>query len=610
MAALPAALQTWRPWLDWFDPEPAALLGDLLLRLNPLLGRNGARAQDGRLDADGIDDLRRRGPYERLLLSEWMLADSLPEEFERRAANNEHLFLAPKLVSRAADRVLVAVFDAGPAQWGASRLVHVALWILLARRAEATRARYLWGFAHLPGELHDAATPALLQKLLRGRTQQLASTSHWQDWHAYFASSGHGDTERWLIASEHWAESTFSHAAAVRRGFDEQLRVDAGTRTARRKTQLPLPPASQAAWILRGEFQTDGSTTGYRTANGKISLRQPPLWDCGGERVAVPLLGQSRVAIFKVQEESQTKRAAPRYMQWSTHTEVLSAVLSGKQFGALIADPYHLHFWSMPGFRAVPRPGPEQFAIMPGLPRWLSSAWLNSGRDLQRFLALDNRGNLCEWLGQGAGKHWRGSGTTQGLVDSDVLAVSQPDALHVLYVRYQSGHLLLNMIARNGRATTIAQQALAERPASVMLCGEIKSGSWRGAICVERGSGQRGGDRSVVCKLFHGRPQDGLREAEIILAPHSRLLGLARDTHESNQFLLLALSPNRRVLLGVGTRGSETLYRSSVELSTGSVSANGERVALVDLDGKLLVLTEGGRRLIMGVRGEPDSNDA
>ena len=133
---LPAALQAWHPWLSWFTPELAAAMGDVLRRMHPLLGRFQGRRQGGVAEPDGVEDLRRRGSYERLLSSEWLLATELPDEFLRRAAGGEHLFLVPRPRAMQADKLIVAIFDAGPWQLGAPRLAHIALWILLARRAE------------------------------------------------------------------------------------------------------------------------------------------------------------------------------------------------------------------------------------------------------------------------------------------------------------------------------------------------------------------------------------------------------------------------------------------------------------------------------------------
>ena len=136
---LPDALRPWSTWLAPLDATLALALGALLVSLEPLLGTPRGALVDGEREPDGLGDLSRRGPYHRLLATEWALADEVPDEFLRRAASHEHLFLAPRMVSRRHGASLVAVFDAGPAQWGGPRLAHLALWILLARRADGFR---------------------------------------------------------------------------------------------------------------------------------------------------------------------------------------------------------------------------------------------------------------------------------------------------------------------------------------------------------------------------------------------------------------------------------------------------------------------------------------
>ncbi len=159
---LPASLQAWQDWLNWFQPEQAQSIGATLLRLNSLLGDNWGRLQSGSQEPNGIDDLRQRGPYHRLLLSEWSLADELPDEFLRRAANGEHLFLSPRLETKKSDERIIALFDSGPDQIGSARLVHIALWILMARRARQLGIDFSWGVLHSPGILHAADTPRFL----------------------------------------------------------------------------------------------------------------------------------------------------------------------------------------------------------------------------------------------------------------------------------------------------------------------------------------------------------------------------------------------------------------------------------------------------------------
>ncbi|MGH8079333.1 MAG: hypothetical protein ACREP7_02080, partial [Lysobacter sp.] len=213
---LPATLKPWRAWLDWFDPELAAIVGDLLLRLHPMLGAFRMRAQSGQVEPEGIDDLRRRGNYDRLLLSEWALADAAPEEFERRAAGGEHLFLNPKLVAREVDALTVAVFDTGPSQLGAARLAHVAMWILLAQRAQAAKARFLWGIADRPGELHAADSPTMLKRLLSARTLTPGG-----------ASSGQAEDDPQTLPHKRFEREWLEHLDALEPGCDERWSIGA-----------------------------------------------------------------------------------------------------------------------------------------------------------------------------------------------------------------------------------------------------------------------------------------------------------------------------------------------------------------------------------------------
>ncbi|MCK6525857.1 hypothetical protein L6R49_31020 [Myxococcota bacterium] len=130
------SLAPWSRELDGLAPKAVALLGAVLPRVQRLLdAADGANAaQHG--EPDGLDGLARRGPFERLLLSEWALADAVPDEFLRRAAMNELLFTKQATRSQAPPpRRRVLIFDAGPGSLGAPRLVQLALALAAARRA-------------------------------------------------------------------------------------------------------------------------------------------------------------------------------------------------------------------------------------------------------------------------------------------------------------------------------------------------------------------------------------------------------------------------------------------------------------------------------------------
>jgi hypothetical protein len=134
----------WAPWLAELVPELRLAFLEALTALERLVGPLPPLPDPGAVEPTGLDGLRRRGPYERLLLSEWVLADELPDEFLRRAAGGEHLFheLARSVPQRGR-RCLVLV-DTGPAQLGGPRLAQLALLVVFARRAAAARAEFAW----------------------------------------------------------------------------------------------------------------------------------------------------------------------------------------------------------------------------------------------------------------------------------------------------------------------------------------------------------------------------------------------------------------------------------------------------------------------------------
>jgi hypothetical protein len=91
-ARLPDALAAWGLWLSWMQADLVDELGHMLQRLDSFVGPFQTRRDTGQQEPEGLGDLARRGSYDRLLSTEWLMASDFPDEFLRRAANAEHLF--------------------------------------------------------------------------------------------------------------------------------------------------------------------------------------------------------------------------------------------------------------------------------------------------------------------------------------------------------------------------------------------------------------------------------------------------------------------------------------------------------------------------------------
>lgn len=196
---LPRVLAPWAEQLDAIRPETSTLLAPWMPRLAAFVGPLRSRIQRDQGPLDGYEGIEGRGPYDRLLLSEWLLATELPDEFTRRATMGEHLFLAPARREPAGAKRSVILFDAGPTQLGQPRLVHMALLVLFARRAAEADLILEWGsLDHI--QLREAELPSDLKRLAHSRT--LKGPGPTDDWQARLE----GIDDGWLVGGPERAE--------------------------------------------------------------------------------------------------------------------------------------------------------------------------------------------------------------------------------------------------------------------------------------------------------------------------------------------------------------------------------------------------------------------
>lgn len=199
MSALPPPLAPWAPVLQAFLPEVALAIGAQVVRLAAALGpvRDSGAELGG--EHTGYAGLSRRGPPERLLLTEWAMALEYPEEFLRRAAMNEQSYLEREHQRPRQTKRCMALFDAGPTQLGSPRIAQIAVLVVLARRAEAAGVELDWAVLQ---DRRDGAFRGFhqddVQQLLRARSTQEVSTEDVEHWSRRLDfDSG----EVWLIGS-------------------------------------------------------------------------------------------------------------------------------------------------------------------------------------------------------------------------------------------------------------------------------------------------------------------------------------------------------------------------------------------------------------------------
>jgi hypothetical protein len=144
MSTLPASLAHWAELLERLSPDLQASLSGMLVLLERLIGPMPAPARPGSGDPRGYGGVARAGPPERLLLSEWLFAEELPDEFLRRAAQNEQQHLLLERETPAEARACRVFLDTGPLQAGSPRVAQLAVLLCLQKRAIQAKASFGW----------------------------------------------------------------------------------------------------------------------------------------------------------------------------------------------------------------------------------------------------------------------------------------------------------------------------------------------------------------------------------------------------------------------------------------------------------------------------------
>ncbi|MFL5347627.1 MAG: hypothetical protein ACJ8AT_22805 [Hyalangium sp.] len=274
MSSLPPALRPWAMQLAIFPEDLALSLGPHVARLAAAIGALRPRGETEGGEPQGYDGLTRRGPYERLLLSEWLYGLESPDEFIRRAAFGEHAFLKPAFKQPQGSRRTVALLDAGPDQLGSPRIAHLALLVVLQRRAEAAGAEFAWAVLQSPPDRgpFGSVTPAAVQTWLAARTVAPVTGAHVSLWRDALAL-GSAPEDCWLVGSSRL--SRIPEASGLSRvEVEEEVSptVRALSIAVRRVARAPasvaleLPPPDACVRLLRDPF-TSRATTPVRLSN-------------------------------------------------------------------------------------------------------------------------------------------------------------------------------------------------------------------------------------------------------------------------------------------------------------------------------------------------------
>lgn len=257
---LPHKLAPWESQLRIFPEEMALALGPLVQKLAALLGPFPHHHVEGNVFPDGFAGLDKRGAYDRLITSDWLLADELPEEFMRRSVMGEHLFWKVAYREPAQARSTLVLFDAGPEQLGSPRLLHIAALAVFEVRAHVAKAKFNWGVLQ-SGEqnLLPGMNIAEVEMLLEARGSMSAQAEHLAAWLQRASKAGHTG-EIWVVGSERLRRilpDTFSSLLITDLPSPGERKLRAACQPAgkhARQIELELPDPAACAQLLRDPF--------------------------------------------------------------------------------------------------------------------------------------------------------------------------------------------------------------------------------------------------------------------------------------------------------------------------------------------------------------------
>ena len=323
----------WAPMLGLLPPELGRSLGPSLDKLAAAVGPLRARARTGTGAPDGFEGLSLRGPYDRLVLSEWALADLLPEEFVRRAAQGEHAFYQLARRDEARAKTSVALFDPGPMQLGGPRIGQLLALLVLAGRARAAGASFGWATLQRPPPQSDTATGLWLgltavdlRSFLLGRTAFAPAPADLDGW---FERARRDDWEDLWVIGPPGTIPPGRRLAGVKTPvgrielsdvFEPGVRALDVTvvRGAHRRTlRVELPPEAECLQLLRGGVPLPPkpvTPVGLARTPGVARPVSPPILLADGRKVAFVDAGNA-VTVYTVPDVPSPRRA--RYLRYA-----------------------------------------------------------------------------------------------------------------------------------------------------------------------------------------------------------------------------------------------------------------------------------------------------
>lgn len=351
---LPERMLPWLNWLSQFDAKLAHIVGELLLLVEPLVARQAAVPVNGQDEFDGFDGIARRGQLERLLASEWLLAEIAPDEFLRRVAEQEQLFLAPRYHEPRNEQRCLAIFDAGIYQLGSLRVFHVVMWLILTERSQREGQVFQWGIAQQPGQFYEDQSIDGLKILLNARTLETATSDVQQHWLNAIEQQKQVWAEQWWIGASQDYSPVMPVLCPNRVSLQHDVMADwacieiiSGSWI--KTLQLPLPQGKRFNRLLKGQFKTLETPKKAAPASYQpnlVSYHQCMFFSPDGQYLAV-VQRDRQILVWRIPPQTRLNIKPLSSKKHPKNGEIAAGFFNGKNFVALMKYSQQLMLWDI-----------------------------------------------------------------------------------------------------------------------------------------------------------------------------------------------------------------------------------------------------------------------
>lgn len=413
----PRLHEAWEPELRHFARELIGHLASLSERIIHALGPLRISTEQRSDEPNGYSALTRRGPYERLLSSEWALQLENEDEFIRRATSGEHLFVELERRSPAVALEAWLLFDTGPSQLGAPRIAQLAALLAFHRRAREAgitlRWAPLWQF-EVPE--FDELTPRTVQGWCDARTAHEPTAGVLSQWLSRWPPNDDVQRDVWLVGgpsltplATQFGWNALSIDDAPGDGSSSlEVQVTPSKKSRPTRFTLALPEVATQVRLLRDPFGwSKPKPTPVSTPRTSLALepRTELVFSHDGHRLLVRT-AEGGVAALPLRNTSRAMYGWPTVATLPVGTRLVAAVWGSRRARGLVVETAEgaLHgadwdgrlgerFVALPHAHNAPRPLPFELftASWPSHLGWeVRGQWFDAERRL-----MDGRFNIA-----------------------------------------------------------------------------------------------------------------------------------------------------------------------------------------------------------------------